>query len=198
MATSIHFRRLLGKLRQHPVPLVAMVIIFLSLAGILIRSGTHEATAEELRQTEQEWDRINNNLKRSRDLAKHLAELETAHANVADRLIDPAERAINDDYFYGLEEESGVRLAALNQGGVIDTTDGKIAGVSPFKQYQLIGYSVSVEGTFEDIVTFLAALDNGRHFSRVSGFSVARAQGNEAGRLIVNLQLQMLGDPPQS
>ena len=119
---------------------------------------------QKLETREQEWQRINTNLKRARDLSEHLARIREIQSAVSTRLMDPEERAINYDYFYSLEEKSGVRLISLNQSGVISTNNATIAGINEFKEYQLIGYAVSVEGTFEEIVGFLTSVTSGRHF----------------------------------
>ena len=189
---SPQLSKIFGKLRQYPVAIIAFSLVGVAAVAIFLRSAELSALETELADRESEWDRISANLKRARDLESNLATIRASIADIEARLMDPGERAINYDYFYGLEKAAGVRLSKLQQGGVIDTTAGAIAGVEEFKKYQLIGYAVGVVGTFSEIVDFLHRLKQGHHFVRISSFAVSSDKQVE-GELTANFELQILG-----
>jgi hypothetical protein len=195
MAGSKQVKKVLAKLRAYPIALIAGFCVVAFSAVIFLRSSSLAAFESELETREGEWQRMNSNLMRARDLAIHLARIQEIQETVNRRLMDPEERAINYDYFYSLEERSGVRLVSLNQSGVIATKNATLAGIEEFKEYQIIGYAVSIEGTFDQVVHFLTTLINGEHFARLSGFTVSHAQKSAMGALSVNLQMQVLGVP---
>lgn len=195
MEVPPQLKKILGKLRAYPVAIGAGAVALLLLVAIVFRSTAIGALETELTLKESEWNRISGNQKRARNLEEHLAAIKEGKAQVASRLMDPEERALNYDYFYSLEDQSGVRLIRLNQGGVIDTKGSNIPGIEQFKEYQLVGYTISIEGEFEQMVDFLSRLSNGRYLTRISTFTISRAQRANAGTLSANLQLQILGKP---
>lgn len=182
-------------MRAYPVALVAGVLILVLAGVIFFRSSTLVSLNDELEQLDREWARMNTNLRRAPNLEADLASILTLKNSVRERVLDPDQRAINYDYFYSMERDSGVRVVTLNQSGVIETKGSSIAGITEFKKYRLVGYTISIEGEFDKIVKFLTALSNGHHLIRVSSFNVSRTQG---AALSVNLQLQILGTPYES
>lgn len=198
MAQAIDIKKILARLRTYPIALSAGALALIFAALIFVRGSNIDALKIELDSKESEWKRISGNLKRARDLEQHLAAITAMEEDVSARLMNPEQRALNYDYFFSLEDVSGVKLVSLNQGGVIDTKKSSLPGIEEFKKYQLIGYTLSIEGEFDDILRFLTALSNGRYLTRVSSFSIARAQQRSSDVLSINLQMQVLGIPHES
>lgn len=199
MADPSIIKRLAGRLRQYPVAIAASVVALVIALLVFARSSHLEQLEQQLQERELEWSRVSGNLKRARDLEGHLEQIIAADSAVTARLMDPEEVAINYDYFYQLERASGVRLTTLNQGGVIETKGSNIPGIAEFKEYQLIGYTIALEGGFTNVVSFLSRLQTGEHFVRVSAFTVNRArQGGSGDAISANLQVQILGISDES
>ncbi len=198
MADYSMLKRILTKLRQYPVAIAALGFAAIIAVTITVRSSTLSELEHALEDREREWSRVSNNLKRARDLEAHLEQITEANEAVGKRLMDPSEVAINHDYFYQLERAAGVRLTTLNQGGVVPTRGSNIAGIEEFKQYQLVGYTIALEGEFTNVVAFLNQLRNGHYFARISAFTANRARQAESGIVSANLQVQILGIPHES
>lgn len=198
MARAPDFRKILGRLKAYPIAIAAGLLTLVFAGVLFLRSSSLDALEFSLQEKESEWNRVSGNLTRARDLEAHLAQIKAYDAEVNARLMDPEERALNYDYFYALEAESGVSLASLNQGGVVETKNSNEPGIAEFKKYRLIGYNLAVEGDFTSIVKFVSLLADGEYFARISSFSIARAPQAAAGTLTVNLQMQVLGTPNES
>jgi hypothetical protein len=181
------------KIRQYPIATAAFSISFLVVVAILIRATTLANLHDMLVMKEEQWTRMTNNLKHSRDLEEHVERINKANEVIGQRLMEPTDRALNDQYFYDLRKQSGVRLSNLTEGGVIDTKGSKLPGIGKFKEYSLISYSITVEGSFSQILEFSTRLATGKYFARISAFSIARAPLKEGGDLSLNMQLQILG-----
>lgn len=198
MAPPKMLKNLMLRVRQYPVAISAFGIALVCVLVISLRSSSLSSKTEVLNTKEEAWERITENLRNSVDLEGHVEGIASSSELIDSRLMMPTERALNDQYFYDLRELSGVRLSSLNENGVIDTESVKLPGVTEFKRFSLIDYRITVEGSFEQIVDFSTRLMTGRHFARVSAFSLVRVAESGVGMLSLNLQLQMLGSNDES
>lgn len=165
---------------------------------ILLRASSLSNRHDILKTKEEQWARISNNLKNSKDLEAHVESIITSSELIKSRLMVPTERALNDQYFYDLRELSGVRISSLDESGVLQTKSSKQPGISEFTEYSLIDYRITVEGTFAQVVDFATRLVTGRHFARVSAFSLVRLSDSGSETVSLNLQLQMLGEKDEA
>ena len=117
-----------------------------------------------------------------------------ATKEVEQRLVRASQLAINLQYFYKMEAESGVKILDVRQNPLP-------AGPRPGPRATYVGvpYSVSVQGTFTQTLSFLKRIENGRHFSRFLSVSYTKAGGTEAaltGELMnLTINLELLGQP---
>ena len=193
MANAPAFKNLVAKLRHYPIAIAAFGICIIAVVVILVRASALSNLNDMLAAKEEQWVRITNNLRNANNLEDDVARILAANETIQDRLMIPAERALNDQYFYDLRNLTNVRISSLDEQGLVETKSSKIAGIAEFKEYSLIDYRVTVEGNFEQILAFSTRLSTGRHFARVSAFSLARVADGGAGQLSLSLQLQMLG-----
>ena len=98
------------------------------------------------------------------------------------RLIRASDIGINQQYFYRLETESGVKLVDLRQGARGTPKGGTVP----------ISFTVSAQGDYAQVLAFLRALENGAHFCRVQSGSCS---GPRKGPVTVALNLELLGRP---
>ena len=100
--------------------------------------------------------------------------------------------AINQQYFYRLESETGVKLLDLRQNPVPAAKLGAKNG-----GYLGVPYNISIQGTFPQVIAFLRRLEHGRHFTRFNTVSIAKSVGSEAtaDTLTVALNIELLGTP---
>ncbi len=181
---------LIAKFREHPVILVCAVLSIGLAAAIFVRGGTLADVRRDLDRVSAEGERIDENIKNSSNLSRHLDSLRSITQDVDTRLIRPSELARNLQYFYRLESETGVRIASLDQRGVPAAGDNEDERV-----YVSVPYEMSVEGEFRDIISFIHTIENGVHFVRIRNFEIIRARQTESTLLSLAIRLELLGRP---
>ncbi len=180
---------ILKVIKQRPTATVSLVIALVLGVFYYIRGGHLEAVIEEQAFAENEWNRIEFNVRRARDLEQHLDQMRIVEEEIASRLMNPAEVAINYDYFYRIERETGVRLVTINQTGQVDSRG--VPGLPALSNYSAVGYTLSVEGNFSQVLDFLSEVANGRFLARVSAINISSAAQGRG--VTANLQCQILG-----
>ena len=155
-----------------------------------------DVTAERQEANDQkaaEVAKIDANIRNSERLREQAAAMVAASRDLEARLMHAGQLAVNQQYFYRLEGETGVKLVDLRQGAVAAPKAGaKSAGL-----YVGVPYNVSVQGTFPQVLAFLRRLETGRHFSRFNTVTFDKATGpNASGSLLtVTIAVDILGLP---
>jgi len=170
---------------------VAIALSIILAVGWFVRGSRLNSILEEQVQVEAEWSRVDYNLRRSRNLEADLERAQELEAEIKSRLLNPDEVAINHDYFYQIERETGVRLITLNQGGTAEPRT--VGGLPSLRQHDAISYTLSVEGGFPEVLNFLSRVAHGRHLVRVSALNLSAATQGGSSVITANLQCQILG-----
>ncbi len=158
----------------------------LSLAlavALYFRSDAIGDASRELDAKTAEGQRYALNVANSVQLKEQLDGLTAANKVIESRLIRASEIGINQQYFFKLESDSGVKLIDVRQSSRPAATQ---------KGYQPIGFSVSLTGDFGQIMTFLRLLEDGTHYCRVQ---TATCSGGRIGPVSLTLNLELLGTP---
>ncbi len=183
------FNGLIAKGKERPTASVCAVLSVLLLLAVFVRAGALNDARESLDRISREGNRINDNIKNSLNIGEHLDAVQAVAQDVDARLVRPAELARNLQYFYRLEGQTGVRIASLDQRSVAARgEDEEGAGV-----YVRVPYEMAVEGEFTDLLTFVHAIENGRHFARIRNFEIIRARQTESTLLSMAMNLELLG-----
>ena len=179
-------------LRRYPLALACGGLALVLAAVYFLRSGTLGEERTKLEQLETDGKKIERNVRNSAALEEHLAALKAGVAGLEEKLTRLDDVSGNQEYFYGLESASGVRMSVLRPLGAPKTA---AAG----QNYQPAGFSVVVEGEYAQLIAFLHALETGSRLYRLVDFSVQRASAgvvveDAAGSaqkeaLTINLQL---------
>ena len=91
------------------------------LAGYFFRQGSVPEAEALLAQKTTESRRLKGNVTNSISLKDHVAALEEANRKVEQRLVQATDLAKNQQYFYKIEAETGVKLTDLRPGGSAST-----------------------------------------------------------------------------
>ncbi len=118
-------------------------------------------------------------------LTGELAVVDDALKQIDDNLIVEADLAENLGYFYQIETLSRVRLSQLNQLSSQPTED------SPYKS---IPFSMRVNGTYPQLVSFIRELESGPRQLRIRSFDFSRIDV-KSNALALNLTVELLGKP---
>jgi hypothetical protein len=180
-------------IKKQPVALgCALFCLVLGVAAYFRSSSLADAN-NILADKKSEGEHLKENVNNSSKLDDQFAAMTQATQAIEARLVHVDQLAINLQYFYKIESESQAKLANLQQTTVSAKDSGKSA-------YTGVGYTISVQGTYPQVLDFLRRVENGDHFSRVIGLTltqggVSEAAGDAPVSLSLNLNLELLGLP---
>lgn len=182
-------------LRRYPIAIGCGVLSLVLLGGSYIRAERAADLAKEARDGEDQGKKILNDIRSGANLAEQYEAFLGHTKELESRLVHGSERAQNQQYFYRIESETGVKELSLQPGGTRST--GLSRGPKP--QYSGIGYTISVSGDYRQILHFLRRIESGQHFYRLLTGSVSRAgqrgAGAAAATITLTLNLELLGLP---
>ena len=165
------------------------------ILGVLLyfRSDKIDENQTEFEARSAERTKILANVRNSENLPKQVAELQVLAKEMESRLIRTGQLAVNLQYFYKLEAENEVKLLEVRQGNPPKASKSLYIGVP---------YTVSVQGSFKQVVAFLQRLETGPHFCHFSSVTFTKsggatidAAGVVAADMTLNLNLELLGVP---
>ncbi len=181
---------ILSKITQYRFAVAAGSVALVLLVVLLMRAPKTGALEDVLQTRSDVARRMETNIRQGDDLAEHLRQLREQNILIDKRLMERSEVASNYNYFYQLEETVGVRVEAIQQRG---QAAGVSAGRPSIDLYDLIGYSMTVRGSFSDLLTFVRELETGRYFIRLESINFNRAQGGSGAELSAQIELNVLG-----
>ncbi|MSU66365.1 MAG: hypothetical protein EXS38_09755 [Opitutus sp.] len=114
-------------------------------------------------------------------------ELAAAHEiarRLDENLVVEENLAENLWYFYRLEEQTKARLPELHQLSSSPTD------ASPL--FKRVPYTLRATGNYEQVASFLLALETGPRLVNITSFNFARTGANRAG-LALELSIELLG-----
>jgi hypothetical protein len=176
-------------LKKNPVSFGAGVLSLALIGAIYFRSGEIPAAEAELVQKSAEGERYATNVKFSAQLKEQQDAVVAANKEIDTRIVRASQVGANTQYFYELEKETGVKLIDIRQltTSVTLPKGGKNAFVP-------ISYSVSAQGTLNQLLDLLRSIEAGAHYSRVLTATCGRTAPNR-GLLTLSLTLELLGLP---
>jgi hypothetical protein len=189
---------LVAFVKKHPVAFGCGALGVLLLAGIYLRSSKAGELAASVKQKEEEWQKILDNIRSGSNLPEQYETLATATKELDSRLVRGTERARNQQYFYRIESETGVKEISLQPNSPPPAASAAQQRL-PKTLYAGIGYIVSVQGDYRQILDFVGRLESGPHFYRLISGSVSR-QGQRGAAdattaITLKLNLELLGLP---
>jgi hypothetical protein len=185
---------LVALLKKHPVAIGCGTLSLILLAGSYLRGSRASELSDQLKQKEQEGQKILDDIRNGANLAEQYDALTATTKELDSRLVRSSERARNQQYFYRLESDTGVKEISLLPGAV-----GANQPKAPKTIYTSIGYTISVQGDFRQILDFMGRLESGQHFFRLVSGTVARegarTSAEATAAVTLTLNLEFLGLP---
>lgn len=192
---AFRIQDLTAYLKKYPLAIGCGTLSVVLIAGLFIRSGRSGELAALLKQKEQDGQRILDNVRDSSNFPEQCETLAAAVRGLESRLVRASESADNLQYFYRLESETGVKEVSL-QPATIAPADRRRASAKTL--YTGVGFAVSVQGDYRQILAFIGRLESGPHFYRLVRASVGRNKGGGTGgpsTINLTLTLELLGRP---
>ena len=176
----------LASIKKNPIS-VGCVAVTLMLAGVAyLHSGRQAELETELEQKSTEAARLALNLKNAAQLKEQFDALINAKKEIESRMIRAEEIPNNQQYFYKLEADAGVKLAGTPRQAATPK-NAKLA-------YPPTVFSVNVQGDYRQLLTFLRKLESGPRYCRVLTASCSAAP-DRGSVLMLSLTLELLGIP---
>lgn len=183
---------LLSLAKKHPISAACLLVVLACGAALYFRSGQVEASQAEYDARAAESAKMISNVTNAPGLEEQLAEIQGLTKELDARLVRAGQLAVNLQYFYKLEADHGVKLLDVRQNALPRNPRG------PKTIYTPVPYSLTAQGSYEQLVKFLAQVEHGRHFCRINSLVLTKAGGvGPAATQDLNLalNLELLGLP---
>jgi len=179
-------------LKKYPVAIGCGVLSVVLLAGSYIRNSRASDLVTLMRQKEEEGQKILDNIRNGTNLPEQFETLSAATKGLEARLVHAPERARNQQYFYRIESDTGVKELSLQPNPASSAQQR-----GPKTLYTGISYTITVQGDYRQILNFVGRLESGPYFYRLISASVSR-QGQRGGpnsspTINLSLNLELLG-----
>jgi hypothetical protein len=180
-------------LKKHPAGAAAIITTLIMCGAIYVRhlSMSEQQAAFDVKSAEGQ--RLSANISHSNQLDEHVRALEEANKTIAGRLVNPQDLAINLQYFYKLEADTGVKLLDTRPTAASTTKLSTAKGA-----YVPVQYAVSLQASYVRALTFLRRLEQGNYYCRVvsASCSLAGQSGGPdkaADEIVLTLTVDLLG-----
>jgi hypothetical protein len=179
-----------SSIKKYKIATAAIVLSLLMAGAFFYRRMAMDEMQSAYDATVTEGQKLSANVTRAVQLDEQLHALEEANKTISGRLVNPLDLAINLQYFYKLEAETGVKL--------LDTrpVESRGAKTGAKGSYTPVQYVISLQGKYAQTLGFLRKLENGIFFCRVIGGSCGQAQseqGKGGGDASMSLTVELLG-----
>ena len=181
---------LVAFIKKNPVSVGCGALALALAAAIYFRGGEIPEAEAALAQKSADAERHAANVNNSVQLKEQVDSLVEANKAIDSRIVRAGQLGINNQYFYKLESETGVKMLDFRQLPLAPP------GKGPKTTYNPIGFSVQVSGTLPQLIDYLHRLEGGTHYCRVMSANVGiTPAGGRTGPMSLSLNLELLGLP---
>ena len=180
---------LIATVKKQPIGFACGVICLACIALLYFRGSKIEERQAEYEAKSAEASMIVTNVLNSAKLPEQVAEIQALSKELDSRLIRGGQLAVNQQYFYKLEAETEVKMSDMRQNPLS-------RGAKAPTLYSAIPFTLSVQGSFSQLLVFLQRLETGPHFCRFTSVSfVKSAAAADFSSMTLSLNLELLGTP---
>lgn len=177
--------------KKHPIVVVCGLVSVVCIVLLYLGSDAvdeRKSVADDRIKTDHA---INANVTNSKDLPQQTEAMQKAVKDMESRLIKGSQLAINLQYFYRLESETGVKMADVHQGTIPALHSGSKSG------YIAVPFSANIQGNFKQVLDFLQRVENGQRIARFTSVSFVKAQSENVGpdAFTISMGIEFLGSP---
>lgn len=183
---SFSSEEVFASIKKNPISVGCVALTVVLLVVTYLHSGKSEELQTKLDETSAEAARLALNLKNAAQLKEQFDALVAAKKEIEARMIRAEDLTTNQQYFYKLEADSGVKLLDNPRQAPMPKN------VKP--GYQPTAFSLNVQGDYRQLLTFLRRLESGTRYCRVLTASCSAPQ-DRSTLLTMNLNLELLGFP---
>jgi len=177
---------LIAFVKKHPISIGCGLLSVLLAGAIYYRGAQVPDSEEQVQRMSEQSENYKANIKNGAQLKEQLDALVVANKEIERRLIHASQNLPNQQYFYQLQSDTGIKLVVLDQ------TTKTVAKPTGKNSFAPIGFLVSAQGTLPQILDFLRRLESGEHYCRVLTATCASSPNKT---LTLSLSLEVLGLP---
>ncbi|MBI2516026.1 MAG: hypothetical protein HYV95_03850 [Opitutae bacterium] len=183
---------LIALLKKHPIGTACGIICIIGGALLYFRADKLGAAQQLLAQKTQEDQKITANVRNADKLPQHLEAMRAVAKQMDSRLVRAGQLALNQQFFYRLESETGVKLIDVRQNALSATRAG---AAKPM--FAAIPFNISIQGSFKQVMDFIEHLEKGPHFARFSTINLTKSGGADGASdlMTVTFAVELLGTP---
>lgn len=138
----------------------------------------------------QEGQLLLANIEDSSQLKEQHAALVAANEAISDRMIQVGQLAENMQYFYRLESDTDTKLSDPRQLSWNPPPKN-----APKTNFTPIGFELTAQGDYGQVLDLLRKLENGEHYCRVVTLNLRPQSDMRGGPMLMTLSLELLGIP---
>jgi Tfp pilus assembly protein PilO len=157
-------------LKAHRLAIAALAVALVAGAAGYWRSMGQSDLQTRLENLQSQANRQSDNIRFSQKLDAQYAHLVEINEHLNARLTTATDLASNQQYFYRIEKESGVKLLDLRQTTL--PRKKRASGI-----FTPVPYTISVQGEYSRILKFIRELESGERLCRVVSFALSNSSG---------------------
>jgi hypothetical protein len=182
---------LVALLKKHPIGTACLIVILVCGGLLYYRADVTVQSQTAYNARLAEADKMIDNVKGAAGLAEQVAEIQALSKELESRLVRADQLAVNLQYFYKMEADHGVKLIDVRQNSV----PVRRGAAKPL--FTPVPFSLTVQGSYVQLVKFLGELQNGRHLCRINIASFTKAGAGDGttvpADITLTLTLELLG-----
>jgi len=191
---AVTLKNLVEFLKRYPIGVICGLVGAIMIGAIYVRSNRVDELGAQSKQAEEQGRKLLGEIRNATSLVDQYAALSAKTKDLESRLVRGSERALNQQYFYRIESDTGVKEISLQP-----TSSGAEPRRGDGRLYSGIGFTVTVEGDYRQILDFVGRIESGQYFYRLISASAIRrgelGQAGSASRIALSLNLELLGLP---
>ena len=182
---SLETKDVVNGIKKQPVASACGFVFFVLLIALYFRFGALAEAEAVLEQRTKTFRELKNNVSYSAQLDDHVKQLSAANQRIDASALRAAALAQNQQIFYLLEAQTGVKIVDIRQQAVPPPAKG-----APATGYIPIDFSLNVEGGYEQVLLFMKRVERSPSINRLAG---ATMSVKETGVATVSMNVAMLG-----
>lgn len=193
---STQTQKVMQGIRRNPVPSACGLVAIALFLTLYFRSDAADEGQAMLDSGNQEYLSLKGNLAASVRLDDEVKRLADFNKRVEAGLLRSGELARNQQFFYKIEADTGVKLVDLRQQPLgppanIAPAKGKGASAKNGLQnpYVLLGFTITLEGDYVKTLLFMRHLEQASVLSKIATLSSSAIDG---GGITMTINLQVL------
>lgn len=193
----MNFQGLTELIRKNLLIAVSAIVIAGSMTVYLVHKDKKSLLDSEIEQVNIRISSMLKNIKNSTGLEADIESIEGKIEELNARMFQAQELATNYNYFFNLEDETGIKVSDLKQVGIAeDAVDPKMKRMPKpvVNSYEKIRYHLKATGEYAEIVNFLRKLEGGPSFYRLEKFRLAKPEAGASELLYLDIAFLMLGE----